>query len=739
MAQVEFEVPGPGTYLIDADPSLPALSNPGQASDVLAGEQFYDEDGNPVTGTMPSNPTEAIVIPGGGSYTIPQGYHTGHGTVTSSGSVLPTLTDPASAGEIASGKEVIDQNGAVMTGTMPSNPAISETLEAGESYQVPAGYTPGGTVQAASLASQTPGTATQDDIIQGQTAWVNGVQVTGALEPGSDTSDATATTADILAPQTAYVATGKVEGTMPTRTADDVTIQNTTINVASGYYAPNTTKEIQTVEQATPSISVSAGGLITATSEQTAGFVAEGTKSATQQLPVQGAQTITPGTTQQTINSGVYLTGAQTIQGDPDLVPDNIKQDVEIFGVVGTYGGGAAPGAFSAPLIVTVDAGATVTAKNGDITLTEISDGTAEFILTSGGDWLIQATLNDLSSNTVTIHVQAEYTTELTLEAKSVIKLDSISLNSSSYGYGNSSAASISNHALFAGGDYAVGNGASQRFFDTVYCIDESLTRSTITSLPSGKGMVSGGENSNYAGFFGGRSTASNSLATACSYDISLTQSELDNLSNGTRQPRTATFNGNICVIPGLHGGANINVYDLSKTHTTPAQMSSYKQYGALASTTGYLLIGGGYYNSYLDSVESFDSSFIRAEIDPLSTPRSNLCGVSFAGKVLFAGGTSGTSQYSDVVDIYDESLTHTIGQNLSTGFRSAGGTTLPGYALIADCGGSDYTVNLYNESLTMSVADPLDGAPSSLNSFTSFGNYAFVRTQYAANVYTVE
>lgn len=82
MAQVEFNVPGPGTYLIDADPSLPPLSNPGQASDVLTGEQFYDEEGNLVTGTMPSNPAEAVVIPGGESYTIPQGYHTGQGTVT---------------------------------------------------------------------------------------------------------------------------------------------------------------------------------------------------------------------------------------------------------------------------------------------------------------------------------------------------------------------------------------------------------------------------------------------------------------------------------------------------------------------------------------------------------------------------------------------------------------------------------------------------------------------------------
>ena len=56
MAQVEFQVPGPGTYIIEAAPSLPPLSQPGTAADVLTGEQFYGEDGNPVTGTMPDNP-----------------------------------------------------------------------------------------------------------------------------------------------------------------------------------------------------------------------------------------------------------------------------------------------------------------------------------------------------------------------------------------------------------------------------------------------------------------------------------------------------------------------------------------------------------------------------------------------------------------------------------------------------------------------------------------------------------
>lgn len=48
------------------------------------------------------------------------------------------------------------------------------------------------------------------------------------------------------------------------------------------------------VEIALPEITVSSAGLITATSEQTAGYVPGGTKSSTKQLPTQAAKTVTP-------------------------------------------------------------------------------------------------------------------------------------------------------------------------------------------------------------------------------------------------------------------------------------------------------------------------------------------------------------------------------------------------------------------------------------------------------------
>lgn len=68
-----------------------------------------------------------------------------------------------------------------------------------------------------------------------------------------------------------------------------------------------------TVPQAVPSISVAEGGLVTASATQTAGNVAAGTKSTTHQL---------------------------SAQDDPDLIPENIREGVSVFGVRGTMQAG---------------------------------------------------------------------------------------------------------------------------------------------------------------------------------------------------------------------------------------------------------------------------------------------------------------------------------------------------------------------------------------------------------------
>lgn len=75
-----------------------------------------------------------------------------------------------------------DSNDEIVEGTMVNHGAVSQSLNCGDSYTIPAGYHNGsGEITVNSLAGQTPGTATTSDIVSGCTAWVNGSKITGNL------------------------------------------------------------------------------------------------------------------------------------------------------------------------------------------------------------------------------------------------------------------------------------------------------------------------------------------------------------------------------------------------------------------------------------------------------------------------------------------------------------------------------------------------------------------------------
>ena len=57
-------------------------------------------------------------------------------------------------------------------------------------------------------------------------------------------------------------------------------------------------------------------------------------------IPRKAAQTYMPGTKNQTIEAGQYLTGNQTITGDANLLPENIVSGKSIFGVEGSASSG---------------------------------------------------------------------------------------------------------------------------------------------------------------------------------------------------------------------------------------------------------------------------------------------------------------------------------------------------------------------------------------------------------------
>lgn len=170
-----------------------------------------------------------------------------------------------------------------------------------------------------------------------------------------DTSDATLDSGNkMLSGYTSYANGTKYTGNIPSKSSSDLTVSGATVTVPAGNYESNASKSVSSGSATAPasisgtSASVSTGTntitlskTVSVTPSVTAGYVSSGTAgnssvSLTASVTTKAAATITPTTSNQTISSGTYLTGTQTIAGDADLVAANIKSGVTIFNVTGS-------------------------------------------------------------------------------------------------------------------------------------------------------------------------------------------------------------------------------------------------------------------------------------------------------------------------------------------------------------------------------------------------------------------
>jgi len=103
MGRVSVNVPGPGTYEVRCDPSLAPLDNVGTAPDVVAGKQFYNDEQQTVTGTMPNIGAVSVELEPGEEYDVPQGYHDGAGTVSARALTIDPVPTAGSGNLVASG------------------------------------------------------------------------------------------------------------------------------------------------------------------------------------------------------------------------------------------------------------------------------------------------------------------------------------------------------------------------------------------------------------------------------------------------------------------------------------------------------------------------------------------------------------------------------------------------------------------------------------------------------------
>ena len=180
-------------------------------------------------------------------------------------------------------------------------------------------------------------------------------KVGGGTAKFMDTSDATLSSgAQMLNGVTAYGNGVKVTGNIESKSSSDLTASGATVSVPAGYYSSAATKSVDAGSAEVPSIlqGVSATfevntnrieltQFITTAPEVTPGYISAGTSTEVKlklksSITTKTAQTYTPGTTAQTIASGQFLLGAQTIAGDANLVGQNIVSGVSIFGVAGS-------------------------------------------------------------------------------------------------------------------------------------------------------------------------------------------------------------------------------------------------------------------------------------------------------------------------------------------------------------------------------------------------------------------
>lgn len=171
----------------------------------------------------------------------------------------------------------------------------------------------------------------------------------------TDTSDATLSSGGQMPNGvTAYANGTKITGSAAENDSSDLSVSGATVTVPAGYYSSSASASVSAGSATAPatisgtSASVSTGTntltlskTVSVTPTVSAGYVSAGTAgtsavSLTASVTTKGAQTYTPGTTNQTISSGTYLTGTQTISGDANLVGGNIVYGKSIFGVDGT-------------------------------------------------------------------------------------------------------------------------------------------------------------------------------------------------------------------------------------------------------------------------------------------------------------------------------------------------------------------------------------------------------------------
>lgn len=354
------------------------------------------------------------------------------------------------------------------------------------------------------------------------------------------------------------------------------------------------------------------------------------------------------------------------------------------------------------------------------------------------GEWTLNATLNQQSSNTVTVDVQQNKNYPLMLDYEfatiSVSTLDGVEVTAKNGTIAIVQTASdgVAVFEVATMGDWTVSatvNG--QALSETVNVTDtidyevslipiETATYvGAITPLSVGATYPIGASVGDYAILGGGDTYGSIQYTSVNSFDLSL--------SRGTPSPLLATVNSNLGAATANASYAiicmqtNITAYSATLTRTQPTALNGGCYQSSAQPVGVYALFVACLAQNYNGAATAYDESLTKYTPSSDYTSRTRNYGGHTNNYALIAGGGMATA--SDVVISYDENLTKLNATSLSQGMYTLTSATIDQYCIFT----SSATTNVYDSSLTRTTLDPLpsfaSGAATTAEKYAIFCN----------------
>lgn len=295
------------------------------AGSMLYGTTALKNDGTDITGSIASKSSADLTV-NGETVTAPAGYY---GSSASKSVASGSASTPATT--ITANPSIsVNSSTGVITASVSGSKSVTPTVSSGYVSSGTAGTITVSGSNTSQLSTQAGATITPTE--SEQTAVAANKYTTGAVKVAAIPSD--------------YIGSE-----IDQRDSSDLTVSGATVSVPSGYYENSASKSVTSGSATTPDTSITANPTVTVntstgvvsavvlktqniTPTVVAGYVSTGTAGEitvsggkTAQLTTQAAQTIYPSTSDQTIASGKYLTGTQTVKAvtTTNLSAANVK------------------------------------------------------------------------------------------------------------------------------------------------------------------------------------------------------------------------------------------------------------------------------------------------------------------------------------------------------------------------------------------------------------------------------